>query len=31
MSEGGHPVKEEVVRRLSEPEGDHALHPFWSA
>ena len=26
MGEGGHPVKEEVVRRLSEPEGDHELH-----
>jgi hypothetical protein len=26
MGEGGHPAKEEAVRRLSEPEGDHELH-----
>ena len=26
MGEGGHPAKEEALRRLSEPEGDHELH-----
>ena len=26
MREGDHPAKEEALRRLSEPEGDHELH-----
>ena len=26
MSERDHPAKEETVKRLSEPEGDHELH-----
>ena len=26
MGAGGHPAKEEALRRLSEPEGDHELH-----
>ena len=26
MGEGDHPAKEEALRRLSEPEGDHELH-----
>ena len=26
MSEGDDPAKEEALRRLSEPEGDHELH-----
>ena len=26
MGEGGHPAKEEALRRLSEPEDDHELH-----
>jgi hypothetical protein len=26
MGEGGHPAKEEALRRFSEPEGDHELH-----
>jgi hypothetical protein len=26
MGEGEHPAKEEALRRLSEPEGDHELH-----
>jgi hypothetical protein len=26
MEEGDHPAKEEALRRLSEPEGDHELH-----
>jgi hypothetical protein len=26
MGEGDHPGKEEALRRLSEPEGDHELH-----
>jgi hypothetical protein len=26
MGEGDHPVKEEALRRLSEPKGDHELH-----
>jgi hypothetical protein len=28
MGEGDHPAKEEALRRLSEPEGDHELHTF---
>jgi hypothetical protein len=26
MGEGDHPAKEEALKRLSEPEGDHELH-----
>lgn len=26
MGEGNHPAKEEALKRLSEPEGDHELH-----
>ena len=26
MSERDHPAKEEALRRLSEPKGDHELH-----
>jgi hypothetical protein len=26
MGEGGRPAKEEALRRLSEPDGDHELH-----
>lgn len=28
MGEGDHPAKEEALRRLSEPKGDHELHSF---
>ncbi len=28
MGEGDHPAKEEALRRLSEPEGDHELPSF---
>jgi hypothetical protein len=31
MGEGDHPAKEEALRRLSEPEGDHELHSVLDA
>jgi hypothetical protein len=33
MSQRDYPAKEEILRRLSEPEGDHELQtgPPWSA